>query len=51
MILFFQGRQGLHLTHVKFSPNGEEILLNYGGEHVYLMDVDHGIFPPFGYHH
>ncbi|KAL8261506.1 hypothetical protein R6Q59_025555 [Mikania micrantha] len=41
MHLSDQGRQGLHLTHVKFSPNGEEILLNYGGEHVYLMDVDH----------
>ncbi|KVH98676.1 Tetratricopeptide-like helical [Cynara cardunculus var. scolymus] len=33
------GRQGLHLTHVTFSPNGEELLLNYSGEHVYLMDM------------
>ncbi|XP_022976302.1 WD and tetratricopeptide repeats protein 1-like [Cucurbita maxima] len=34
-------RQGLHLTHVTFSPNGEEILLSYSGEHVYLMNVNH----------
>nr|GEV41649.1 hypothetical protein [Tanacetum cinerariifolium] len=37
-----RGHQGLHLTHVTFSPNGEEILLNYSGEHVYLMDVNPG---------
>lgn len=30
----------LHLTHVTFSPNGEEVLLSYSGEHVYLMDVN-----------
>ncbi|KAK9271061.1 hypothetical protein L1049_026650 [Liquidambar formosana] len=35
------GRPSLHLTHVSFSPNGEEVLLNYSGEHVYLMDVNH----------
>ncbi|KAJ7958942.1 WD and tetratricopeptide repeats protein 1 [Quillaja saponaria] len=29
-----------HLTHVTFSPNGEEVLLSYSGEHVYLMDVN-----------
>ncbi|KAJ0786412.1 putative transcription factor WD40-like family [Helianthus annuus] len=40
MHLSDHGRQGLHLTHVTFSPNGEEILLNYSGEHVYLMDVN-----------
>ncbi|KAJ9560336.1 hypothetical protein OSB04_005496 [Centaurea solstitialis] len=34
------GRQSLHLTHVKFSPNGEEVLLNYSGEHVYLFDLN-----------
>eukprot|EP00252_Welwitschia_mirabilis_P009498 TRINITY_DN22138_c0_g1_i1.p1 TRINITY_DN22138_c0_g1~~TRINITY_DN22138_c0_g1_i1.p1 ORF type:complete len:760 (-),score=168.67 TRINITY_DN22138_c0_g1_i1:306-2585(-) len=34
------GRSSLHLTHVTFSPNGEEILLSYSGEHVYLMDVN-----------
>lgn len=34
------GQHGLHLTHVAFSPNGEEILLNYSREHVYLMDVN-----------
>ncbi|GBG71147.1 hypothetical protein CBR_g8449, partial [Chara braunii] len=33
------GRSGLHLTHVAFSPNGEEVLLSYSGEHVYLMDM------------
>nr|XP_029121469.1 WD and tetratricopeptide repeats protein 1 isoform X3 [Elaeis guineensis] len=31
----------LHLTHVTFSPNGEEVLLSYSGEHVYLMDVNY----------
>ncbi|KAL8487841.1 hypothetical protein ACS0TY_024235 [Phlomoides rotata] len=34
------GRSSLHLTHVTFSPNGEEILLSYSGEHVYLMDIN-----------
>ncbi|KAF5185962.1 Ddb1- and cul4-associated factor [Thalictrum thalictroides] len=37
-------RSSLHLTHVTFSPNGEEVLLSYSGEHVYLMDVNHGEF-------
>ncbi|XP_051118089.1 protein ALTERED SEED GERMINATION 2 isoform X2 [Andrographis paniculata] len=35
------GRTSLHLTHVTFSPNGEEVLLSYSGEHVYLMDIHH----------
>ncbi|KAL2649169.1 hypothetical protein R1flu_017297 [Riccia fluitans] len=35
-------RSGLHLTHVTFSPNGEEVLLSYSGEHVYLMDAFRG---------
>ncbi|ONK75623.1 uncharacterized protein A4U43_C03F18830 [Asparagus officinalis] len=35
-------RSSLHLTHVTFSPNGEEVLLSYSGEHVYLMDVNFG---------
>eukprot|EP01018_Ginkgo_biloba_P005706 Gb_12284 [translate_table: standard] len=34
------GRPSLHLTHVTFSPNGQEVLLSYSGEHVYLMDVN-----------
>ncbi|KAL6578388.1 hypothetical protein OROMI_010716 [Orobanche minor] len=34
------GRSSMHLTHVTFSPNGEEVLLSYSGEHVYLMDVN-----------
>ncbi|KAG2692462.1 hypothetical protein I3843_08G054500 [Carya illinoinensis] len=34
------GRPSLHLTHVTFSPTGEEVLLSYSGEHVYLMDVN-----------
>ncbi|KAG6483191.1 hypothetical protein ZIOFF_059831 [Zingiber officinale] len=34
-----QKKSSLHLTHVTFSPNGEEVLLSYSGEHVYLMDV------------
>ncbi|KAG8369188.1 hypothetical protein BUALT_Bualt15G0125200 [Buddleja alternifolia] len=34
------GRSNLHLTHITFSPNGEEVLLSYSGEHVYLMDVN-----------
>lgn len=37
-----QSRSGLHLTHVTFSPNGQEILLSYSGEHVYLMDANIG---------
>lgn len=40
-----QGRSSLHLTHVTFSPNGEEVLLSYSGEHVYLMNVNSGMFP------
>ncbi|KAF3326482.1 WD and tetratricopeptide repeats protein 1 isoform X2 [Carex littledalei] len=32
-------RSSLHLTHVAFSPNGDEVLLSYSGEHVYLMDL------------
>ncbi|KAL3504844.1 hypothetical protein ACH5RR_034685 [Cinchona calisaya] len=34
------GHLGLQLTHVTFSPNSEEVLLSYSGEHVYLMDVN-----------
>ncbi|KAL5777330.1 hypothetical protein ACOSP7_010256 [Xanthoceras sorbifolium] len=41
MHLSEHGRSSLHLTHVAFSPNGEEVLLSYSGEHVYLMDVNH----------
>ncbi|GMI90994.1 ALTERED SEED GERMINATION 2 [Hibiscus trionum] len=41
MHLSDRGRSGLHLTHVTFSPNGEEVLLSYSGEHVYLMDINH----------
>ncbi|XP_044475514.1 protein ALTERED SEED GERMINATION 2-like isoform X2 [Mangifera indica] len=41
MHLSERGRSNLHLTHVTFSPNGEEVLLSYSGEHVYLMDVNH----------
>lgn len=41
--LFPQGRSSLHMTHVAFSPNGEEVLLSYSGEHVYLMDVNPGM--------
>ena len=44
MFYIFQGRSSLHLTHVTFSPNGEEILISYSGEHVYLMDVHRGLF-------
>lgn len=39
-----QSRSGLHLTHVTFSPNGQEVLLSYSGEHVYLMDTNCGGF-------
>lgn len=41
MHLSDRNRPSLHLTHVAFSPDGEEVLLNYSGEHVYLMDVNH----------
>ena len=40
---FFQGYPSVHLTHVTFSPDGDEVLLSYSGEHVYLMNVNHGI--------
>lgn len=42
MHLSDRGRPSLHLTHVTFSPNGEEVLVSYSGEHVYLMDVNAG---------
>ncbi|KAJ6954648.1 hypothetical protein NC652_006174 [Populus alba x Populus x berolinensis] len=35
------GSSSLHLTHVRFSPNGDEVLLSYSGEHVYLMNVNY----------
>lgn len=41
MHLSDRGNSSLHLTHVTFSPDGEEVLLSYSGEHVYLMDVNH----------
>ncbi|XVE55581.1 hypothetical protein DITRI_Ditri03aG0170500 [Diplodiscus trichospermus] len=41
MHLSDRGRSSLHLTHVTFSPDGEEVLLSYSGEHVYLMDINH----------
>ncbi|XP_050377111.1 protein ALTERED SEED GERMINATION 2 isoform X2 [Argentina anserina] len=41
MHLSDRGGTSLHLTHVAFSPDGEEVLLNYSGEHVYLMNVNH----------
>ncbi|KAE8666774.1 WD and tetratricopeptide repeat protein, putative isoform 5 [Hibiscus syriacus] len=41
MHLSGHGRSRLHLTHVTFSPNREEVLLIYGREHVYLMDINH----------
>ncbi|XP_048331890.1 protein ALTERED SEED GERMINATION 2 isoform X1 [Ziziphus jujuba] len=40
MHLSDRGRSSLHLTHVAFSPDGDEVLLSYSGEHVYLMDVN-----------
>ncbi|KAJ6939535.1 hypothetical protein NC651_005859 [Populus alba x Populus x berolinensis] len=40
-LLFFSGSSSLHLTHVRFSPNGDEVLLSYSGEHVYLMNVNY----------
>ncbi|XP_065880509.1 protein ALTERED SEED GERMINATION 2 isoform X2 [Euphorbia lathyris] len=41
MHLSERGRSGLHLTHVTFNPSGDEVLLSYSGEHVYLMNVCH----------
>lgn len=41
-MILCQGRSRLHLTHVTFSPDGEEILMSYSGEHVYLMDLNQG---------
>ncbi|XP_010541567.1 PREDICTED: WD repeat protein iqw1-like isoform X2 [Tarenaya hassleriana] len=43
MHLSERGRSNLHLTHVTFSPDGDEVLLSYSGEHVYLMNVNYGI--------
>lgn len=40
MHLSDRGSSSLHLTHVAFSPDGDEVLLNYSGEHVYLMDLN-----------
>ncbi|XP_057533698.1 protein ALTERED SEED GERMINATION 2 isoform X2 [Amaranthus tricolor] len=37
-----RGRSRLHLTHVTFSLDGDEILMSYSGEHVYLMDLNQG---------
>ncbi|KAL2512606.1 transducin family protein/WD-40 repeat family protein [Abeliophyllum distichum] len=34
------GHSNLHLTHVTFGTNREEVLISYSGEHVYLMDVN-----------
>ncbi|KAJ1424805.1 WD40/YVTN repeat-like-containing domain superfamily [Sesbania bispinosa] len=42
MHLSERGHPSLHLTHVTFSPDGQEVLLSYSGEHVYLMNVNHG---------
>ncbi|KAL8159238.1 LOW QUALITY PROTEIN: hypothetical protein V2J09_000775 [Rumex salicifolius] len=36
------GWSNLHVTHVGFSPNGEEVVISYIGEHVYLFDVNQG---------
>ncbi|KAI4307464.1 hypothetical protein L6164_030648 [Bauhinia variegata] len=41
MHLSDRGHPSLHLTHVTFSPDGDEVLLSYSGEHVYLMNVNH----------
>ena len=37
-----QGRSNLHITHVAFSPDGDEALVSYSGEHVYLFDLHRG---------
>jgi hypothetical protein len=29
----------LSVTHITFSPNGRELLLNLGGEQLYLFDI------------
>ncbi|KAG0485173.1 hypothetical protein HPP92_009252 [Vanilla planifolia] len=42
LLVLLQRRSSLHLTHVTFSPNGDEFLLSYSVEHAYLMDVNHG---------
>lgn len=49
MHLSDRGRASLHLTHVTFSPNGEEVLLSYSAEHVYLMDTNPGFGSPMRY--
>ncbi|XP_068638970.1 protein ALTERED SEED GERMINATION 2-like isoform X2 [Aristolochia californica] len=42
MHLSDRGRSTFPLTHVTFSPNGEEVLVSYSGEHIYLMDANLG---------
>ncbi|XP_052191448.1 protein ALTERED SEED GERMINATION 2 [Diospyros lotus] len=44
-----RNHSSLHLTHVTFSPNGEEVLMSYSGEHVYLMDVNNVAGSPMQY--
>ncbi|RYR42055.1 hypothetical protein Ahy_A08g038501 isoform B [Arachis hypogaea] len=41
IFLHHWGHPSLHLTHVTFGPDGDEVLLSYSGEHVYLMNVNH----------
>ncbi|CAI0467739.1 unnamed protein product [Linum tenue] len=49
MHLSERGRSSLHLTHVTFSPSGDEVLISYSGEHVYLMNVNDAGGSPMQY--
>ena len=33
------------ITYVSFSPNGDELLVNYGAEQIYLFDIDRAEAP------
>lgn len=35
------------VTYISFSPNGSEILVNYGGEQIYLFDIDKAETPVY----
>jgi WD and tetratricopeptide repeats protein 1 len=35
------------VTFVSFSPDGNELLVNYGGEQIYLFEIDKGLPPVY----
>lgn len=37
--VFSNKNKNIGITYLTFSPNGQELLVNYGGEYVYLYDI------------